>query len=95
MVEASMIVTKRVFVEGMVQGVGFRFHTQRQAAQLGVNGWVRNLEDGRVEVLIQGAQLVVTSMLEWLKKGPQRARVDKLTETAEESMERFGSFDVR
>ena len=90
-----MMVTKRIFVEGMVQGVGFRFHTQKQALAMGVRGWVRNLDDGRVEVLAQGPSAAVKPLMEWLRRGPQRARVDKLTESDEDYSENFDSFEVR
>jgi acylphosphatase len=63
------------FVAGKVQGVWFRASTQTQANRLGVTGWVRNLPDGRVEVTVCGTKEKVTELCEWLKKGPERARV--------------------
>lgn len=74
-----MIVTKHVFVEGIVQGVGFRMHTQKKACELGVSGWVRNLSDGRVEVIAQADARAMESFLIWLNRGPDRARVEKVT----------------
>ena len=62
-------------VSGKVQGVWFRASTQTQANALGVKGWVRNLPDGRVEVIVCGQKAKVDALCEWLKKGPDRARV--------------------
>lgn len=62
-------------VTGKVQGVWFRASTQTQANHIGVSGWVRNLPDGRVEVIVCGPKAKVETLCEWLKKGPDRARV--------------------
>ncbi len=70
--------TLRVLVRGKVQGVGFRMSTVRQAHSLGVTGWVRNLDDGSVEALIQGPHDRIDQMLSWLRVGPRTARVDDL-----------------
>lgn len=67
--------TLSVFVEGRVQGVGFRAAAVRQAHLLKLGGWVRNLSDGRVEVLLQGPHETVDQMLSWLLQGPAAARV--------------------
>jgi len=66
------------FVAGRVQGVFFRAETRRKAIDLGLQGWVRNLADGRVELLISGSAQALEQMREWLKTGPPLARVDKL-----------------
>ena len=65
------------FVEGQVQGVCFRMETERQALLLGLTGWVRNLPDGRVEVLACGEQQHLDQLRDWLKKGPGMAQVLK------------------
>lgn len=70
--------TLRVRVTGKVQGVGFRMAAVRRAHSLGVAGWVRNLEDGSVEAILQGAHDSVDQMLSWLHVGPPAARVDGL-----------------
>ena len=54
---------KHVVIEGKVQGVFFRANTQRMAASLGLTGWVRNLPDGRVEVVIEGEENNLAAML--------------------------------
>lgn len=67
------------FVSGLVQGVWFRAGTAEQAKKLGLTGWVRNLEDGRVEVLACGSKECVVQLYEWLKQGPPRAKVSEVT----------------
>ena len=66
----------RVFVEGRVQGVVFREHTRRTAAILGVKGFVRNLDDGRVEAVFEGSGRAVDEAVEWVRTGPPLAVVD-------------------
>jgi len=65
----------RIFVFGRVQGVGFRYATQREAQRLGVRGWVRNRHDGSVETLIQGDPAQLEAMQAWLEHGPRTAQV--------------------
>jgi acylphosphatase len=64
-----------VFVSGTVQGVGYRYFTREEADRLGVNGWVRNLSDGRVEAVFEGSRAVVEEMIRWCHKGPRAALV--------------------
>lgn len=66
----------RFLVTGVVQGVFYRANTQRKATELGVTGWVRNLPDGRVEVLAFGTEQQLIALRAWLWQGPERARVD-------------------
>ncbi|MCU5775159.1 acylphosphatase [Erwiniaceae bacterium BAC15a-03b] len=69
----------KVWVHGMVQGVGFRYTTQAQAKTLGLTGYARNLDDGSVEVLACGSLPQVDELVAWLKAGgPRSARVDKV-----------------
>jgi acylphosphatase len=71
-------ICKHWYVSGKVQGVWFRASTVEQARQLGLMGWVRNLEDGRVEVLACGDQKKIEQLHEWLKHGPKLAKVSDL-----------------
>jgi acylphosphatase len=71
-------VARRCFVSGRVQGVYFRASTRDQARQLKLHGHARNLEDGRVEVLVVGPVEAVSTLIEWLGKGPPSARVDSV-----------------
>jgi acylphosphatase len=82
------------FVTGLVQGVWFRAGTQAQAKKLGLTGWVRNVPDGRVEVLACGNKEQVNQLHEWLKAGPPRAKVSDLAcETS--AWEEFMGFEIR
>jgi acylphosphatase len=67
-----------VFIEGRVQGVFFRAHTRDEALARGLNGWVRNLPDGRVEALFEGEKEVLNSMLNWCHQGPRYSYVDRV-----------------
>jgi acylphosphatase len=62
-------------VEGVVQGVGFRYSTRREAERLGIVGWVRNLPDGSVAVWAQGAPAGVEALCAYLERGPRGAFV--------------------
>ncbi|MBP8184582.1 MAG: acylphosphatase [Pseudomonas sp.] len=82
------------FVSGRVQGVGFRQHTDAHAQRLGLDGWVRNLADGRVEVLMEGAQAAVRELADWLEHGPQTAQVTAV-ELTEQPVQGVVGFIVR
>ena len=73
----------RVRIEGAVQGVGYRFWTERVAGELGLTGWVRNRRDGSVEALFCGPDDPVCDMLERCKQGPPSARVTAVRSLAE------------
>lgn len=66
-------------VSGRVQGVFFRASAQDEASRLGIDGWVRNLPDGRVEALACGPAEAVEAFCGWLWRGPPQARVDDVT----------------
>ena len=68
-----------VFVSGRVQGVYYRATTRDTARERGVDGWVRNLDDGRVEAVFEGPEAAVESMLEWCHTGSPKARVDDVS----------------
>jgi len=84
----------RLVIEGRVQGVWFRDSTRRKAKELGVFGWVRNMSDGNVEILIEGPEERVEKLVTWCHEGPPYARVDKVKKTVEEWQGEFKSFDV-
>lgn len=71
-------VRARVIIEGRVQGVFFRHHTQETAFKLGVKGWVKNRSDGRVEAVFEGDQERVDQIIQWCHRGPFEARVIKV-----------------
>ncbi|MDP5291786.1 acylphosphatase [Oceanimonas sp. CHS3-5] len=74
------VIAKKIWVSGRVQGVSFRYYTQCEAERLGVNGYARNLPDGRVEVLAEGELASVRQLLNWLHTGPDTAQVTGLQE---------------
>lgn len=88
---------KRVhaFISGRVQGVGFRASTRRVANRLGVKGWVKNLADGRVEVVAEGEKDRIEKFIDFLHDGPSMARVENVQITEERNREEFESFSIR
>jgi acylphosphatase len=72
----------RFWVSGRVQGVAFRATTRAQARRLGLLGYARNLDDGRVEVFAAGADDALASLQQWLWQGPPLARVDDVRREA-------------
>ncbi len=86
-------VSRRFFISGKVQGVSFRASTDRKARELGATGWVRNLSDGRVEVLATASASVLTELEAWLHLGSDRAEVD-VVEVRHESVQAFDKFTV-
>jgi acylphosphatase len=85
--------TVHVLVTGRVQGVGFRAWTERTAAVLDVNGWVRNRRDGSVEALFAGDATRVSEMVRRCHEGPRAAIVDKVAVT-EKEVEEAAGFNV-
>ena len=66
---------KHCFIDGRVQGVFYRSSAYSKAIEIGVTGWVKNLDDGRVEAMIQGNPDQVNAMYDWLWEGPMMADV--------------------
>jgi acylphosphatase len=77
------VVRYRVLVSGRVQGVYFRDACRRRALEHGVNGWVRNLPDGRVEAVFEGPADGVHRLVEWIRHGPDLAVVVDIAAQAE------------
>jgi acylphosphatase len=82
---------KRWFVTGRVQGVGFRYFVEKQASTLGVSGWARNLDDGRVEVYAVGSPESLSNLAAALHAGPPMSDV-RSVEQIEEAVERVSGF---
>jgi acylphosphatase len=82
-------------VRGRVQGVGYRYFTQRIALRLGVRGWVRNLPNGDVEVHAEADGAVLSSFRRELERGPVASEVDEVIEEAAERTDRYQSFEIR
>jgi acylphosphatase len=88
------MVARLLHITGRVQGVGFRYSMQREAARLGVNGWVRNRRDGNVEALVQGSDEAVAALVEWARRGPPGAHVTSLN-VSEAAPEPSTAFEQR
>ncbi len=67
-----------IVVSGIVQGVYYRYSAKDKADEIGLSGTVRNLPDGDVEVVAEGEQGQIEALIEWCKKGPRGARVDRI-----------------
>lgn len=91
---ASNLLRVHLWIEGRVQGVNFRYYTQREATRLGVKGWVRNLPDGRVEALLEGEPAAVQRLVEWCRHGPPGASVRRVEERREEPTGEFTRFEI-
>ena len=87
-------VRARVIIEGIVQGVFFRAHTQKEAQQRGVSGWVKNRYDGTVEALFEGDQERVQALINWCHTGPPHARVDNVRVSWEDYTGEYSGFSV-
>jgi acylphosphatase len=83
-------------IQGRVQGVGFRWFVQREASELELRGWVRNTEDGHVEVLAAGEPADLDELRLSLKRGPRGSRVDRVIEhtLVESDAEGLASFQI-
>ncbi|HUA93827.1 MAG TPA: acylphosphatase [Terracidiphilus sp.] len=83
-------------VQGRVQGVGFRWFVHREASELELRGWVRNTEDGDVEVLAAGAETDLDELRGSLRRGPRGSRVDRVIEHSllESEAEDLGPFRI-
>ena len=82
-------------VHGRVQGVSFRFYTQRRAAQLGLTGYVRNRWDGTVEVVAEGPRAELENLLAFLRVGPRSAQVTEVNTRWPAPTNEFDRFEVR
>ena len=85
----------RLIVHGYVQGVYFRDFTSRQAIELGLTGYVRNLSEGTVEVNAEGERKQLEKLISYLKVGPPAAKVTKVVTNWSEYTGRYSRFSVR
>ncbi|MFL6474500.1 MAG: acylphosphatase [Nitrososphaera sp.] len=84
-----------VFIRGKVQGVYFRQNTKQVATKHKVNGWVRNLLDGRVEAIFEGDNIDVNKVIEWCHVGPPNSIVDDVEVSFEKDNDEFASFTIK
>jgi acylphosphatase len=88
------VLGRRYLVRGRVQGVGFRWFVEREAHILGIAGWVRNNQDGSVEVLAQGTRDQLSGLHSRLREGPRAARVDAVDVADAAPMAGLSSFRI-
>jgi len=82
--------SRRLIIQGLVQGVAYRYHMCHEAHRLGVCGWVRNRRDGSVEALVSGDAEAVAALIAWARHGPPSAEVTHVAvELAEASHDEF------
>lgn len=84
-----------LFIEGRVQGVFLREQTREHALRLGLTGFVRNLADGRVEVVAEGPRPVLDELAEWAEQGSPHAAVTRIETSWEEARGEFQNFRIR
>lgn len=84
-----------VFISGTVQGVSYRYFVLQNAKELGLKGWVRNLDDGRVEALFQGNKELIEHMIELCRKGPELAKVLQLECQWEETSAEYTNYSIK
>jgi len=84
-----------LYVSGSVQGVGFRWHTERIARRIsGVTGFVRNLEDGRVEVVVEGEAMLLTQFKKEMEEGILHRNIDSVETIDEPHTGKFSDFSI-
>lgn len=82
-------------VYGRVQGVSFRYYTQREAGRLRLTGWVRNRRDGTVETVAEGPEAALQAFVNFLHRGSPSARVDRVALSWGVATGEFNQFSVR
>ncbi|MCY1722961.1 acylphosphatase [Prolixibacteraceae bacterium Z1-6] len=89
------MVQYEIKINGRVQGVGFRYYTQKQARIFELTGWVKNTVDGGVVVLAQGEEAAIRTFIDYLWIGPTLSRVTNITQVEMQILEEFSDFQVR
>lgn len=84
-----------LIISGRVQGVSYRVSAWEKAQQLDLTGWVRNLSDGRVEIVAEGEQATLDEMTSWAGQGPHFANVSNVDVSEEAATGEFSDFEIR
>ncbi len=85
----------KILVSGRVQGVYFRLFTQNKAKHFAIKGSVKNLPDGRVEIIAEAGNMAIEKFIRWCHKGPITARVDHVEITELQPGELLTSFEIQ
>ncbi|MBT3386094.1 MAG: acylphosphatase [Prolixibacteraceae bacterium] len=89
------MVQYEIKVTGRVQGVGFRYYALQKAKEFGLNGWVKNTVDRGVLILVQGDETEIETFIDYLRIGPTRSRVNKISKYKMEVLSDFDNFSVK
>jgi len=84
-----------IIVKGKVQGVGYRYFAYINARDMGINGFVRNLQNGDVELVVEGDPEILAKYIDILKSGPHSSKVEKVEVTENDSRDSNNSFKIR
>lgn len=84
----------RIIIKGRVQGVFYRATAQEKAQELGLKGYVKNLEDGTVEALVQGDKAAIEIFIKWCHEGPPSSKVETINVEWQTSTERYSDFSI-
>ncbi len=83
-----------VIIYGKVQGVWFRYNTKNKANELGLYGWVKNIDDDKVEAVFEGEEQKIYSIIEWCSKGPPKAKVNKIEIFKKKYEKEYNNFSI-
>ena len=89
------MIRAHLVIEGRVQEVGYRANTRRMANKLNLRGWVRNLRNGDVELLVEGPEVEVQKLIVWCHRGPTSAYVSNVKVEKSEASGEFDSFTTK
>lgn len=89
------MIRARLLIQGRVHGVGYRANTRRMANKLNLKGWVRNLRNGDVEMIVEGSEVEVDRLIAWCHRGPTSAYVSKVRVDKSEAIHEFDGFAVK
>ena len=89
------MIRKHILIKGRVQGVNFRYNIQRRANALSITGWVKNLANGDVEVVMEGEEDKVNELIDFCKHGPTYAHVSDIEINEEKFVGEFNGFEIR
>ena len=89
------MITAQIIINGLVQGVYFRYYTKKTALSLGLTGFVKNLKDGSVEIVVRGNKDNINKLINWCKKGSEQAKVENVKIKEINLIEKFNLFEIR
>ena len=89
------MITAQIIINGLVQGVSFRYYTKKTALSLGLTGFVKNLKDDSVEIVVRGNKDNINKLINWCKKGSEQAKVENVKIKEINLIEKFNLFEIR